>query len=115
MNKELVAPGIEGLEGFRGIHIIDEDAAVGAAVEGDPEGLEAFLACGVPELEGDDAVVDSDFFGEEVGADGGFVGGGEFLVDLDMLSVGVRGEGWRRRDGHIGSLSWSFRRLSRLV
>jgi hypothetical protein len=38
------------LERFGGVDVEDEDAAVGAAVEGDAEGLETFLACGVPEL-----------------------------------------------------------------
>lgn len=46
----------------------------------------------VPELEGDDAVVDGDFFGEEVGAYGCFVGCGEFLVYLwwegDVVRLG---------------------------
>jgi hypothetical protein len=45
--------------------------------------LETFLASGVPELKGDNAVVNCYFFGEEIGADGGFVGCGEFLVYLN--------------------------------
>jgi len=40
------------------------------------------LAGSVPKLHGDEAVVDWDFFREEVGADGCFVAGAEFLVDL---------------------------------
>ena len=35
LDKELVAPAVEGLEGFRAVDIIDEDAAVGASVKGD--------------------------------------------------------------------------------
>ena len=89
MNEELVAPGIERLEGLGAVDVVDENAAVGASVEGDAERLESFLARSVPELEGDDAVVDGDFFGEEIGADGGFVGGGEFLVDLEKVLVDV--------------------------
>lgn len=90
LDQELVAPGVEGLEGLGRVDVVDEDAAVGAAVEGDAEGLEAFLTGGVPELKGDDAVVNGYFFGEEVGAYGCFVGGGEFLVDLE----GGLKEGW---------------------
>ena len=82
LNQKLVAPAVEGLEGLGAVDVVDQHAAVGAAVEGDAERLEAFLARGVPELEGHDAVVDRDFFGQEVRADGGFVGGGEFLVYL---------------------------------
>jgi hypothetical protein len=82
LDEELVAPGVEGLEGLGAVDIIDEHAAVGAPVEGDAERLEALLARGVPELQGDDAVVDGYFFGKEVGADGGFVGCGELFVDL---------------------------------
>lgn len=63
LNEELVAPGVERLEGFGGVDVVDEDAAVCATVEGYAEGLEAFLTRGVPELEGDDAVVDCYFFG----------------------------------------------------
>ncbi len=50
LDEELVAPGIKGLEGFGRVDVVDEDAAVRAAVEGDAEGLEALLAGGVPEL-----------------------------------------------------------------
>lgn len=82
LDEELVAPRVEGFEGFGAVDVVDEDAAVGAPVEGYAEGLKAFLSCGVPELERDDAVVDGHFFRQEVGADGGFVGGGELLVDL---------------------------------
>ena len=50
LNEEFVAPGVEGLEGFGRVDVVDEDAAVGATVEGYAEGLEALLAGGVPEL-----------------------------------------------------------------
>ena len=69
------------------------------------------MARGVPELKGADAVVDSHFFGEEVGADGGFVGGGEFLVYLETVRRMRSKE--REEDGRIGSSSWSCRRRSR--
>ena len=39
-------------------------------------------------------VVDEDFFGEEIGADGGLVAGGELLVDLGW----VRWSSWVRVD-----------------
>ncbi len=34
LDEEFVAPGIESLEGFGRVDVVDEDAAVGAAVEG---------------------------------------------------------------------------------
>jgi len=49
--QKLVPPTIQRIEALRVIDIIDKDAAVGAAVECNTEGLEAFLAGGVPELE----------------------------------------------------------------
>lgn len=51
LDQEFVAPRVERLEGFGRVDVVDEHAAVGAAVEGYAEGLEAFLAGGVPELE----------------------------------------------------------------
>lgn len=50
LNQELVAPAIEGVEGFGVVDIEDEHAAVGTTVEGDTERLEAFLTGCVPEL-----------------------------------------------------------------
>lgn len=82
LDQELVSPRVEGVEGLGVVDIIDEDAAICASVERDAEGLETFLAGRVPQLHGHEAIVDEDFFGEEVGADGGFVGLGELLVDL---------------------------------
>jgi hypothetical protein len=37
LNEEFVAPGIECFEGFGGIDVVDQHAAVGAAVEGDAQ------------------------------------------------------------------------------
>lgn len=48
LDKELVAPAVEGLERFRAVHVIHEHATVCATVEGDTERLETLLACGVP-------------------------------------------------------------------
>lgn len=50
LNEELVAPRIEGVEGFGVVDVEDEHTAVGTTVEGHTEGLEALLAGGVPEL-----------------------------------------------------------------
>jgi hypothetical protein len=50
LDEELVAPGVEGLEGLGRVDVVDQDAAVGAAVEGYTERLETFLAGCVPEL-----------------------------------------------------------------
>lgn len=82
LDQKLVAPRVERVERFRGVDVIYQYAAVGTTIEGDAEGLEAFLSRCVPELEGHNAVVDCDFLGEEVSADGGFVRSGELLVDI---------------------------------
>ena len=50
LDEELVAPPVERLERVRHRHVEDEHAAVGAAVEGDAEALEALLAGRVPDL-----------------------------------------------------------------
>ena len=82
LDQELITPAVECFEGFRAVDVVDQDAAVGTSVEGYSQGLETLLPGSVPKLEGHDAVVDSDFLGQKVGADRGFVGGGELLVDL---------------------------------
>lgn len=83
LNQELVAPRVKRIEGFGRVDVVNQHAAVGAAVEGYAEGLEAFLPGRVPELQGYNAVVYCDLFGEEVGADCRLVGCGELLVDLE--------------------------------
>jgi histone H3/H4 len=50
LDQELVAPAIERIERLAVVDIVHEHAAVGAAVEGHSEGLETFLAGGIPEL-----------------------------------------------------------------
>ncbi len=51
-------PGIEGFESAGRGNVVDEDAAVCAAVEGDAQGLETLLAGRVPDLHGHQTVVD---------------------------------------------------------
>ena len=50
LQQELVAPAVERLERARARDVVREHAAVGAAVEGDAQRLEALLAGGVPDL-----------------------------------------------------------------
>lgn len=50
LNEELVPPAIEGFEGLGAVHIVHQNAAVGASVERDAERLEALLASSIPEL-----------------------------------------------------------------
>jgi hypothetical protein len=56
------------LKALARVDVVDEDAAVGTAVEGDAKGLEALLSCRVPELHRDEPVVNHDLLGQEVGA-----------------------------------------------
>ena len=57
LDQELVPPAVECVETLRVVDVVYEHAAVGAAVEGYAERLEAFLAGCVPELHCDEAVV----------------------------------------------------------
>lgn len=50
LDEKLVAPRVERVERLCVVDVVDEHAAVGAAVEGDAERLEALLAGCVPEL-----------------------------------------------------------------
>lgn len=50
LDQEFVAPGVEGIEGFRRVDIVDKDATVGSAIEGYAQRLETFLSGCVPEL-----------------------------------------------------------------
>ena len=72
--QELIPPAIERFKALARVDVVDEDAAVCAAVECDAEGLEAFLPGGVPELRG---------------------GGGESEGVRIDIGVGVRERGQR--------------------
>ena len=50
LDEELVSPAVERLEGGGDGDVVDEDAAVGAAVEGDAQRLESLLPRRVPDL-----------------------------------------------------------------
>lgn len=74
LDEEFVTPRVERLEGFGIVDVVAETTAVGTSVESDAERLETFLSSSVPELHGNETVIDHDFAREEVGTDGGFVG-----------------------------------------
>jgi hypothetical protein len=50
LDQELIAPAVQGIETLRIVHVVNEDAAVGATVESHTQRLEAFLAGRVPKL-----------------------------------------------------------------
>ena len=50
LDEELVPPTVQGLERLGAVDVVNEDAAVCAAVECDTERLESFLAGGIPQL-----------------------------------------------------------------
>jgi len=50
LDQKLVSPGVEGIEGFRVIDIIDKNAAIGTTVESDTKRLKPFLASSIPQL-----------------------------------------------------------------
>ncbi len=69
LNEEFVSPRIQRLERVRRGDVVDEDAAIGAPVEGDAERLETLLAGRVPNLHRDQTIVDQNLLGEEIRAD----------------------------------------------
>lgn len=77
--EELVMPRVEVLERVRVGDVKHKDAAIGASVEGDAQGLKALLTGSVPDLHCDYAVIDDDLFRDKVSADCGFVLVGEAL------------------------------------
>ena len=50
LDQELVSPDLHGLEGLGHREVVHQHTAVGAAVEGDAQGLEPLLPRGVPNL-----------------------------------------------------------------
>jgi len=48
LNQKLISPAVQSLEGLRAVHVVDQYAAVCAAVECDAERLEALLPGSVP-------------------------------------------------------------------
>ena len=89
LNEELVPPAVEGLEGVGRRDVVGQDAAVGAAVESHAQRLEPLLAGRVPDLHGDQSVVDHHLLGQEISPDCGFVLVGEFLVDVLVHQGGL--------------------------
>lgn len=52
MNEKFVPPAVESLKAFGIVHVVDQDAAVGAAVECDAERLKSLLTGRIPKLVG---------------------------------------------------------------
>jgi hypothetical protein len=50
LHQKLVPPAVQCIETLRVVHVVHEHAAVGAAVEGNAQRLEALLAGRIPEL-----------------------------------------------------------------
>lgn len=50
LDQELIPPAVESVETLRIVNVVNEHAAISAAVKGDAQRLEAFLSGGVPEL-----------------------------------------------------------------
>ncbi len=48
LHQKLVSPAIQGIEALRVVDIVDENAAVGAAIEGHTQRLEPLLTRRVP-------------------------------------------------------------------
>ena len=78
--KKLVAPALQIFERGRRCHVIDEHAAVRSAIKSDAQTLKSLLAGRIPDLHGDEAIVDHHLLGEKVSANRGFVLVVEFFV-----------------------------------
>lgn len=50
LDQELVSPGVERLKRLGTVNVVYQHAAIGTAVKGHPQRLEALLPCRVPEL-----------------------------------------------------------------
>lgn len=108
LDQKLVAPAVQSFEALGVVDVVDEDAAVGAAVKGNAQRLEAFLAGRIPQLSqvrlfsshcrprarlllphlhGDLSIVYQDLLCRKVGANGGLVAGAKFLVDLKPITA----------------------------
>jgi hypothetical protein len=82
LDEEFVSPAVEGFEGGGHCDVETEYAAVCASIKRHAQTLKALLTGSVPDLHGDEPVVNHDFFCEEVGADGRFVLVAEFLINI---------------------------------
>lgn len=80
--QKLVSPESQGVETLGVVDVVDQHTAVCASVESQTEGLEPFLAGGVPDLHVDLSALESQFLVEEVCADGGLVLCRELVVDV---------------------------------
>lgn len=80
--QELIPPAVQRVEALLIIHVVHQHAAIRSPIERHAQALKALLPRCVPQLHGHESVIHEHFFGEEIGADGRFVGGRELLVDL---------------------------------
>jgi len=68
---EDLLPVHKGLESILLRNIIHKTAAISASIKGTRQGLEAFLACRVPDLEYHDSIIELDFLVGKVCTDRG--------------------------------------------
>lgn len=85
MNQKLIAPGVKGLKRLGRIDVVYKHTTIGTTVESYAQRLKTLLTGGIPELESDNAIVDSNFFGKEVGTYCCLVRGRELLIDLEAV------------------------------
>lgn len=67
LDEELIPPSVQSLKALARVDIVNKHTAVGTTVEGDAERLETLLTSRVPQLHGNDTVVDDELASEEVG------------------------------------------------
>lgn len=85
---KLLLPGFDAVERLLGGDVIDDHAAVGASVEGGPDGLESFLSSCIPDLQTVVLTVVGNVGGEEVSSDSGSVLGSVFTGHVPVHQGG---------------------------
>ena len=83
LDKEFIAPTVQSLERFSTVHVIHENTAIRASIEGDTKRLEAFLTSSIPELSKLRCSEKEDRLQEVQG--NGHLHGDKSIIDHDLL------------------------------
>jgi len=89
LELELVDPHGKVREGVGLGQIEDQDAGIGATVEGGAKRLETLLSGGIPDLQRDGLSIDLDIFSQEIGTNGGLVTVIELLAHVLVHEGGL--------------------------
>jgi hypothetical protein len=85
LDQKFVSPRFQIFEGLGNIDVVNQNAAIGTSVESDAQRLEAFLTSSIPNLHGNEAIIDHNILRQKVGTNGGLVLVAEFFVDICIV------------------------------